>query len=68
MPLFFKWWAQEKGGQLVGKMREKLQKPSKIKGSVSKSHCEARHGRGLEGLLNRYFDKDLTILDQNQRI
>ena len=55
MPLFFKWWAQEKGGQLVGKMREKLQKPSKIKGSVNKSHCEARHGKGFEGMLKRYF-------------
>jgi len=36
-------------------MKEKSQKPSKIKGSVSKSYCEARHGRGLEGLLKRYF-------------
>ena len=55
MPLFFKWWAQEKGGQLVGKMREKLQKPSKIKGSVRKSHCEARHGKAFQGFLDRMF-------------
>ena len=26
MPLFFKWWAQEKGGQPVGKMRVKSHK------------------------------------------
>lgn len=55
MPLFFKWWAQRKGGQLVGKMREIYEKCSNIKGFTSKSHCEARHGRGLEGLLKRYF-------------
>ena len=55
MPLFFKWWAQRKGGQLEGKMKEKSQKPSKIKGFTSKSHCEARHGKAFEGLLNRYF-------------
>ena len=36
-------------------MREKLQKPSKIKGFVSKFHCEARHGKGFEGMLKRYF-------------
>ncbi len=37
------------------KMNEKSPKPSKIKGYAIKSHCEARHGRGLEGLLKRYF-------------
>ena len=34
MPLFFKWWAQRKGGhkEKVGKMRENLQKLKEYQG------------------------------------
>ncbi len=49
-------WAKISCGQMVGKTKsEEPANPHKIRVLDWNICDEARHGRGLEGLLNRYF-------------